>query len=480
MAKSVNYLINLRDRFSSNISKANASLSKFQKNIDKTKNRISGLVVAQKKLASAAKKSFLGFTAPVTAGLFGSLKLWDKQAKAVAQVEAGIKATGGTAGRNIEQLKRQASDLQSKTLFGDETILKSVTAQLLTFTNIIGENFDEAQVAVVNLASKLGMEDPISASLMLGKALNDPISNLGALSRAGIQFSEDQKQVIKGLAKSGKLGVAQSIILKELQKQYGGAAEAAAKAGIGPLQQAMNQLGDTFELVGNLFGEMIMPHIPRLKEFLTNTMLWINENKSLVKVLLKVSLALAMLAPFLFFLASLAKAFIALKIAATLFSIPLAKILIITSIAIAVGVLIKKLVDLAGGFDNIKRAVKETFSSIKNDVSEFLNSSIQWVSNFFSKVKEFISNYYNFLFGLIGNIANKVGGIINKFKSLNPFASKINQTQVSKIIQNQVVSQQSSVDVRGMIEVNAGKGAQVEKARMFNPNIGLNVATAGG
>jgi hypothetical protein len=31
-----------------------------------------------------------------------------------------------------------------------------------------------------------------------------------------------------------------------------------------------------------------------------------------------------------------------------------------------------------------------------------------------------------------------------------------------------------------MIKVNAGQGAQIEKATMFNPNIGLNVATAGG
>ena len=86
-----------------------------------------------------------------------------------------------------------ATNLQNKTLFGDEVILKDATAQLLTFTNITGENFGRTQEAALDLATRLD-GDLKSASIQLGKALNDPVANLSALSRSGIQFSEDQKK----------------------------------------------------------------------------------------------------------------------------------------------------------------------------------------------------------------------------------------------------------------------------------------------
>jgi len=132
-----------------------------------------------------------------------------------------------------------AADLQKRTLFGDEEILKDATAQLLTFTNIAGEQFERTQVAALNLATRLD-GDLKSASIQLGKALNDPIANLSALSRSGIQFSEEQKKVIKELAETNRLAEAQTIILDELEKQYGGSAEAAAKAGAGGLKQLQN------------------------------------------------------------------------------------------------------------------------------------------------------------------------------------------------------------------------------------------------
>ena len=64
----------------------------------------------------------------------------------------------------------------------------------------------------------------------MGKALNDPVANLSALSRSGIQFSDEQKAVIKSMAETGRLAEAQTLILDELNRQYGGSAEAAAKA----------------------------------------------------------------------------------------------------------------------------------------------------------------------------------------------------------------------------------------------------------
>lgn len=206
----------------------------------------------------------LGVTAPLLALGAAAVKNFDEQAKAVAQVEQGLISTGNAVGFTTEQLKKQASELQNSTIFGDEKILKDATAQLLTFTNIVGEQFSRTQSAALDLATRLD-GDLKSASIQLGKALNDPIANLSALSRSGIQFSEDQKILIKALVETGQIAKAQTLILDELERQYGGSAAAAAKAGLGPFTQFKNILGDITEDFGEIILEGLKPFVENLK-----------------------------------------------------------------------------------------------------------------------------------------------------------------------------------------------------------------------
>ena len=155
-------------------------------------------------------------TAPIVALGALSVRAWDKQAKAIAAVENGIRSTGGVAGRTIEQLTAQASELQQTSLFGDEEILTGVTQQMLTFGKVAGDQFDRAQVATLDLSAKLGT-DLQSSAIMVGKALNDPVRGITAMSRAGVQFSDSQKEVIKNLAETGRIAEAQNLILDELE-----------------------------------------------------------------------------------------------------------------------------------------------------------------------------------------------------------------------------------------------------------------------
>ncbi|NIV12879.1 MAG: hypothetical protein GWN62_16840 [Aliifodinibius sp.] len=192
------------------------------------------------------------------------VSLADTQLKAEAKVQQAIKSTNQAAQLSFEQLKQSASDLQKNTLFGDEQILEGATAQLLTFTNIAGDNFLRTQKLALDLSTVLGT-DLKSSSIQLGKALNDPVANLSALSRSGIQFSESQKELIKGLANTNRLAEAQGVILNELERQYGGQAEAAV-VGTGRMQQFSNALADVGEKVGvvlieamNAFLDIIQP-----------------------------------------------------------------------------------------------------------------------------------------------------------------------------------------------------------------------------
>ncbi len=254
--KTLSIKLSLNDKqFMTGLRKATSSMKKFGRNLQRTGQNLTR-----------------NLTLPIVAMGAASVKAFDTQQKAIAQVEAGLISTGQAAGFTSKELQKMASDLQAKTLFGDEVILKDATAQLLTFTNISGEQFARTQKAALNLATRLD-GDLKSASIQLGKALNDPVANLSALSRSGIQFSKDQKEVIKSLAESGRLAEAQTIILDELEKQYGGAAEAARLAGLGPFQALQMVLSDLSEEFGALIMENLEPFrakVEQITKFLQN------------------------------------------------------------------------------------------------------------------------------------------------------------------------------------------------------------------
>lgn len=208
-----------------------------------------GLDGVSKKLTSVGKSLSLKLTAPLAALGGVSLHLADVQAKAEAKVQQALKTTNHAVGLNFKQLSDYASELQGRTLFGDETILDKSTARLLAFTDITGENFKRTQALALDLATALEM-DLGSASLQLGKALSDPVTKLSSLSRAGITFTKEQTEVIKKLAQTGEVAKAQALILDELEKKFGGQAAAAAKVGLGPIQQLKNAWGDFLEQIG--------------------------------------------------------------------------------------------------------------------------------------------------------------------------------------------------------------------------------------
>ena len=249
MAKLGDLIVNV----GANTTGLNKALGDVKKGASNTFGNISKLGVGLSASITAP------FVAMATAGVAG----FREQEKAIAQVEAGLKSTGNAVGFTSEKLQAMAADLQSNTLFGDEVILKDATAQLLTFTNITDENFARTQEAALDLATRLD-GDLKGASIQLGKALNDPIANLSALSRSGIQFSEDQKAVIKSMAETGDLAGAQTIILDELNKQYGGSAKAAAEAD-GGFTQLANTFGDIQEEIGGIIVTALRPLLKFLK-----------------------------------------------------------------------------------------------------------------------------------------------------------------------------------------------------------------------
>lgn len=184
----------------------------------------------------------------------------------MAQTEAVIRSTGGAAGFSAEQIADMASSLSAasgKSLFDDADIEKGQNL-LLTFTNI-KETLPDATGVLVDMAQAMGT-DVKSSAIQLGKALNDPIAGISALSRVGVTFDDQQKRVINRLVKTGDVAGAQRIILAELNKEFGGSAAAAASAD-GGWAQFNARIGEAKEAIGTA----LLPLLGQIAGLLNDT-----------------------------------------------------------------------------------------------------------------------------------------------------------------------------------------------------------------
>lgn len=210
-------------------------------NVARSANRMAGVYRRAGRIIGAALVA-----AFAAVGLRNFISATVEANQVQAQLGAAIASTGGAAGRSIGQLNAHAAALQKITNYGDE-VINSAQGILLTFTRIRGDQFNDATEAVLNVATAMNT-DLKSAAIQVGKALNDPAQGMDALTRSGITFTESQKEMIKQLAASGDMIGAQTIILKELETQFGGSAWAARDELGGALQSLRNAWGDLFEL----------------------------------------------------------------------------------------------------------------------------------------------------------------------------------------------------------------------------------------
>lgn len=204
---------------------------------------------------------------------FTSANAEAREAQKVGALTANvIKSTGGAANVTAAQVESLATALSNKAGIDDE-LIQSGANLLLTFKNVrneVGKGnaiFDRATAAAIDL-SAAGFGDVTSASKQLGKALNDPIAGIAALSRSGVTFTKAQKDQIKALVESGDALSAQKIILKEVESQVGGAAAATATSG--------EKMSVTWGNLKETVGKLLLPVLDRLFGAMATGAAWLD------------------------------------------------------------------------------------------------------------------------------------------------------------------------------------------------------------
>lgn len=299
----------------------------------------------------ASKSALRGFAGIFAVGAvvqgIRSVTAEAREAQKVGAVTAQvIKATGGAANVTATQVSRLATAISNKTGVDDEQIQRGSNL-LLTFKNVRNEAgkgadiFNRATAAAVDLAAT-GFGSIESNSKVLGKALQDPIKGMTALTRAGVTFSGKQKETIKRMVESGNVLGAQKLILKEVESQVGGTAAASATAGE-KMRTAWNNAKESI-------GTALLPAIDKLENAITTKVI-----PAIVKFVGFLQKNPAIVKAFAIGIAAIAAAFVVAFIAAN-------------AIAVGIGVVAAALVYAYTKSETFRQVVQIVFSVVKTVV----------------------------------------------------------------------------------------------------------------
>lgn len=221
-----------------------------------------------KSMVRTGKTLTLGLTLPILAFFKAAATEFTEFQQVNAQTGAALESTGGAAGVTMRHIQDLGREIGALAVIDNEAV-QSMENILLTFPKIRNEVgagadvFDQAALAVADMSARLG-KDLNSAAIMVGKALNDPIRGVTALGRAGVQFTDQQREMIAGFVEQGDLLSAQKIILSELSTEFAGSA-----AAMGKTASPMQKLSVAFQNFAEAAGAVIVPVLDKIAAFLS-------------------------------------------------------------------------------------------------------------------------------------------------------------------------------------------------------------------
>lgn len=364
-----------------------------------------------------------------------SIKAFSESQDMIAQTNAVLKSTGGVAGVTAKMVNDLSVSWERQTKYSDEAV-RGAENILLTFTNIHKDTFPQATAAVLNMSTALH-EDLQSASIQVGKALQDPVNGITALKRVGVNFTDAQKDVIKHLVETGQTAKAQQLIIAELNREFGGSAKAAGDTYSGMLEKLKNRLDDIEEIIGG-----------KLVAALTNSFNWYMKHQRLVNDLAGVlgtlvgviAIALVLYGNWIILTKALAAAqavlnllFITNPILGVILAIIIAAALIVEHWKVIKQFFLEFWADIKGWFDLGTAAVRGYFERLINDVKRIFNDLVNFLRpivivilailllplvpaalawrHFHVEIMEGL----NGLLGFFGAIFNAISGIVQRY-----------------------------------------------------------------
>lgn len=346
-----------------------------------------------------------GVTLPIAALFKTGLDQIMEQETAMAQTAAAIESTGGAAGVTADHVRKLAEETERLTGI-DAEATQAGENLLLTFTNIQNsagagnDIFDQTTSIMSDMSVALG-QDATQSAMMLGRALNDPMNGVSKLTRAGVTFTDQQKEQIRTLQESGDTMGAQRIILSELNREFGGSADAFGNTTAGKVEK----LKRSFENVTASLAEVLVPVLEDVGRWLQRVADWFNglsdgTKKTTAIVLLLVAAA----GPLLIVMGSIATA---------IGAVTLPVLAVIAGIALLVAGVIYAYTHFEG-FRNVVQAVASWLTGTALPaIQRFATMVSQWVSQKFQELAGWVREHWSSIREAITHVTNVIKMVIN-------------------------------------------------------------------
>jgi hypothetical protein len=361
---------------------------------------------AGKKAQFALKKAAL----PAAAAL-GAVAVMAKSTIAAGEAAATsnariaqINESMGLFGETTEIVNKRVIDYANATARAtgvDQNQIKLAQAKLLTFKDLAisadeaGGAFDRATKAAIDMGAA-GFGDAASNAVQLGKALNDPIKGIAALAKSGVTFTEQEKEKIQTLVESNKMLEAQDLVLKAIETQVGGTAEATANDS-DKMKVAFSQLSESVGLI-------LLPLFQKFTAVMMKVADFARENSTVIVILggVVAGLAVAVLAAN----AAMTVYHTTLKVAKAAqfaFNFVMAANPI-TLVVIALAALVAAFVVAYKTSETFRNIVNGLFDAIKTGVT----ASVDFLKGYLNTVLGFYKSIFNGIASLWNNSVGKL------------------------------------------------------------------------
>jgi hypothetical protein len=199
-----------------------------------------------------------GIQSAITTGLVGAavgavmhgVRAAAEEETAFMKLEAVYRATGGAVGMTVDELKQLAEQLMFTTGIEHEQFIQA-EAVAMTYGNISREVMPRLLTVAADMAA-LFDGDVVSSTRNVALALSAGEDGLMRLRRAGVIFTDEQREMISTMMATGDAAGAQNIILTELESRFGGTAAANMDTFNGRLAALKSGIGELWEALGNL------------------------------------------------------------------------------------------------------------------------------------------------------------------------------------------------------------------------------------
>ena len=253
--------------------KLTLNASDFVRGIDRSKKSASSLKTSMSSIGSGISSAFSGITKSVGAiGIAATgaaaavggiayklISIGEEGLQAENRIKSVVKTMGlfGTQSGDVASRLIEMADATELATGVDGDLIMAAQAKLATFKELAktagttGGAFDRATQASVDMAAVFG-GDASNYAVQLGKALEDPEKGLAALKRTGALTTSQIKAISEEFAATGNRAKAFDQVLKAIETQVGGAANATASG----MSRIKVSIGQMLEEVGKPMAEV--------------------------------------------------------------------------------------------------------------------------------------------------------------------------------------------------------------------------------